>query len=87
MLRPATLGWGALLLGLLLGSPAAAQVTPAPAGSPAPVVADTLRRPVALTPDPEEPTDKVSSRTGWRIAGVIVAITLTTLLLYNVRSR
>ncbi|MBF9223925.1 hypothetical protein [Hymenobacter ruricola] len=52
---------------------------------PAPTfVADTARRVAVVTP---EPTDAVTRPLAWRIGAAIVVLTLTTLLLYNVRSR
>ena len=57
---------------------------PVPAASPT-FVADTARRVVVV--NSAEPTDVVTRRTGLRIGAVILIITLTTLLLYNVRSR
>jgi hypothetical protein len=47
-------------------------------------VVDTARQVTVVT---TEPTDAVTRRTGLRIGAVIVLLTLTTLLLYNVRSR
>ena len=60
------------------------SLRPAPAGTPT-FVADTVRRVVVVSP--AEPTNEVTRRTGLRIGAVILIITLTTLLLYNVRSR
>ncbi|MDQ2770229.1 MAG: hypothetical protein M3Y54_06995, partial [Bacteroidota bacterium] len=57
---------------------------PVPAGLPT-FVADTVRRVVVVSP--AEPTNEVTRRTGLRIGAAILIITLTTLLLYNVRSR
>jgi hypothetical protein len=48
-------------------------------------VADTARRVVVVSTT--EPTNEVTRRTGLRIGAAIVVLTLTTLLLYNVRSR
>lgn len=74
----------------LLATAARAQTVPAPLPDsikkPAPTfVADTARRVVVV--NPIEPTSEVTRRTGLRIGAVIVVLTLTTLLLYNVRSR
>ncbi len=70
------------------GAPAASVRTDTlrtvPAASPT-FVADTARRVVVV--NPAEPTDVVTHRTGLRIGTVILVLTLTTLLLYNVRSR
>jgi hypothetical protein len=68
--------------------PAAPIVAPRPDSvkKPAPTfVADTTRRVVVV--NTTEPTDAVTRRTGLRIGAAIVVLTLTTLLLYNVRSR
>jgi hypothetical protein len=68
--------------------PAAPTVAPRPDSvqKQAPTfVADTTRRVVVV--DTTEPTDAVTRRTGLRIGVAIVVLTLTTLLLYNVRSR
>lgn len=72
---------------------AAAQTVPAPVAAPRAdsvqtppptFVADTARRVSVVT---AEPTDAVTRRSAWRIGAAIVVLTLTTLLLYNVRSR
>jgi len=47
-------------------------------------VADTARQVVVVSP---EPSDAVTRPLALRIAAAIVVITLSTLLLYNVRSR
>ena len=60
------------------------SLRPVPAGTPT-FVADTVRRVVVV--NATEPTTEVTRRTGLRIGAVIFIITLTTLLLYNVRSR
>ena len=95
---PRPLGRGGLLLGLflLLAGPVSAQrtpvrpdsvVVPSSAASAGP---DTVRRP-ALPPEPPpdaEPTPgPVSKRAGWTILGACALLTISTLLLYNVRSR
>ena len=94
-MRRAARRWG---LGLAVGLgplvAARAQVAPAPpaalpaadsAQTPAPTfVADTARRAPVVT---AEPTDAVTRRSAGRIGAAIVVLTLTTLLLYNVRSR
>ncbi|WP_310393134.1 hypothetical protein [Hymenobacter sp.] len=67
--------------------PAAPAVSPRPDSvkSPPPTfVADTARRVSVVT---AEPTDAVTRRSAWRIGAAIAVLTLTTLLLYNVRSR
>ena len=74
----------------LLAAAARAQTVPAPspdsAKKPAPTfVADTARHVVVV--GSAEPTTEVTRRTGLRIGAAIVVLTLTTLLLYNVRSR
>ena len=94
-------GWGLALAAATLPSaraqtqPAAPAPAAAPAATarpdsakkPAPTfVADTARRVVVVSPV-AEPTDAVTRRTGLRIGVAIVVLTLTTLLLYNVRSR
>ena len=85
--------WGrGLALAICLLPAARAQTVPAPT-TPRPdsvktarptFVADTARRVTVVSP---EPTDAVTRRTGLRIGAAIVLLTLTTLLLYNVRSR
>jgi acyl dehydratase len=53
--------------------------------TPAPTfVADTARTVTVVT---AEPSDAVTRRLAWRIGAAIVVLTLSTLLLYNVRSR
>ena len=87
-----------VVAGLLATAASRAQTVPAPPAAPtaaprpdsmqkpAPTfVADTTRRVVVV--DTTEPTDAVTRRTGLRIGVAIVVLTLTTLLLYNVRSR
>ena len=49
-------------------------------------VADTARQGGAVAA-PAEPSDAVTRRLGLRIGAAVVVLTLTTLLLYNVRSR
>ena len=88
-MRPAA-QWRLVLAAGLLATAARAQtVAPPPPDStkkPAPTfVADTARHVVVVVP--AEPTTEVTRRTGLRIGAVIVVLTLTTLLLYNVRSR
>ena len=78
-----------LAVGLLAGA-AHAQTVPAPRPdslktSVPTFVADTARQVVVVTS--LEPPDAVTRRTGRRIGAAIVVLTLTTLLLYNVRSR
>lgn len=89
------------LLWHLAGAAALAQPTaptPVPATTVLPAPADTTRRPAlvvapdtarrAAAPAPAaEPTDQVTRRSAVRIGAAIVALTLSTLLLYNVRSR
>ncbi|GAB3574626.1 hypothetical protein [Hymenobacter daeguensis] len=90
--------WQLVVVAGLLAAAARAQTVPAPAAAPAGTprtdslktphptfVADTTRRVVVV--DTTEPTNAVTRRTGLRIGAAIVVITLTTLLLYNVRSR
>ncbi|MDQ2794365.1 MAG: hypothetical protein M3Y12_10220 [Bacteroidota bacterium] len=74
----------------MLATAARAQTVPAPRPDsikmpPPTFVADTARRVVVVSS--LEPTNEVTRRTGLRIGAVIVVLTLTTLLLYNVRSR
>jgi Rieske Fe-S protein len=68
--------------------PATAPTTPSQADSvktaPATFVVDTTRRVTVVT---AEPSDAVTRPLAVRIGAAIVVITLTTLLLYNVRSR
>ena len=87
---------GLLLLLALTGRPtgAHAQAPPVPpVAAPRPdslpnppptFVADTARHVTVVS---AEPTDAVTRRSAWRIGTAIVVLTLTTLLLYNVRSR
>jgi hypothetical protein len=90
-------GWGLAVAACLLPA-ARAQTVPAPpaapVASPRPdsvknpsptFVADTARHVVVVSTT--EPTAEVTRRTGLRIGAAIVVLTLTTLLLYNVRSR
>ena len=93
MRRAARIG---LLLLALAGRPtgARAQALPGPPvaaprpdslPSPPPTfVVDTARHVTVVS---AEPTDAVTRRSAWRIGAAIVVLTLTTLLLYNVRSR
>ena len=88
-MRPAR-RWRLALAAGLLATTARAQTVPAPPPNstkkPAPTfVADTARHVVVVSPT--EPTTEVTRRTGRRIGAVILVLTLTTLLLYNVRSR
>ncbi|MET4074197.1 hypothetical protein [Hymenobacter sp. UYCo722] len=82
--------WRLLVAAGLLATTAHAQTTPAPSPDsvkkpPPTFVADTARHVVVV--NPAEPTTEVTRRTGLRIGVAIVVLTLTTLLLYNVRSR
>ena len=78
-----------LAVGLLTAA-AHAQTVPTPrpdsikSSSPT-FVADTARQVVVVTS--LEPPDAITRRTGLRIGAAIIVLTLTTLLLYNVRSR
>ncbi|MBJ6107515.1 hypothetical protein JAO73_00720 [Hymenobacter sp. BT523] len=55
--------------------------------TPAPTfVVDTARQ-VTVVSAPAEPSDVVTRPLAWRIGAAIVVLTLSTLLLYNVRSR
>ena len=100
-MRWAARQWGrGLIVAMGLLPAARAQVVPVPPAAPPSVsprpdslkpasptptfVVDTARHVVVVTP---EPTDTVTRRTGLRIGAAIVVLTLTTLLLYNVRSR
>ena len=94
-------GRGLVVAGCLLAGATRAQTGPpkaapvvAPVAVPRPdslkpapptFVADTARR-VSVV-NAAEPTTAVTRRTGLRIGAAIVVLTLTTLLLYNVRSR
>ena len=81
--------WRLVVLGLFAGAATHAQTGAAPrpdslkASSPT-FVADTTRRVTVVS---AEPTEAVTRRSALRIAAAIVVLTLTTLLLYNVRSR
>ncbi|GAB2859483.1 hypothetical protein [Hymenobacter ruber] len=88
-MRPAAL-WRLLVAAGLLATAARAQTVPTPLPDsikkpPPTFVADTARRVVVVSTT--EPTTEVTRRTGLRIGAAIVVLTLTTLLLYNVRSR
>ena len=88
-MRPAA-RWRLVAAAGLLATAAHAQTVPAPPPDsikkPAPTfVADTARHVMVVSPT--EPTTEVTRRTGLRIGAAIVVLTLTTLLLYNVRSR
>ena len=88
-MRPAV-RWRLVAVAGLLGTAARAQTVPAPLPDsikkpPPTFVADTARHVVVVSA--AEPTTEVTRRTGLRIGAVIVVLTLTTLLLYNVRSR
>ena len=81
--------WRLGLAAGLLTAAAHAQTVPAPrpdsikASAPT-FVADTTRRVTVVSAGP---TEAVTRRSALRIAAAIVVLTLTTLLLYNVRSR
>ena len=82
--------WRLVVLVGLLATAARAQTVPAPLPDsikkpPPTFVADTARHVVVVSTT--EPTTEVTRRTGLRIGAAIVVLTLTTLLLYNVRSR
>ena len=82
--------WRLVCAAGLLAAAAHAQTvpTPRPDSIPKPpptFVADTVRRVVVV--NTTEPTTDVTRRTGLRIGAAIVVLTLSTLLLYNVRSR
>ena len=88
-MRPAA-WWRLVAVAGLLATAARAQTVPAPLPDsikkpPPTFVADTARRVVVVSIP--EPTNEVTRRTGLRIGVAIVVLTLTTLLLYNVRSR
>ena len=89
-MRPAA-RWRLALAAGLLATAARAQTAPAPRPDsinrpPPTFVTDTARH-VVVVVSTTEPTSEVTRRTGRRIGAVIVILTLTTLLLYNVRSR
>ena len=79
-----------LLLAALLPALALAQTAPvAPADTLKPAATfsvDTSRTADVVT-NPAEPSEKVTKPLAVRITAAIVVLTLTTLLLYNVRSR
>ncbi|MGY3088503.1 hypothetical protein ACVWYF_001536 [Hymenobacter sp. UYAg731] len=82
--------WRLVMAAGLLATAAHAQTVPTPLPDsikkpPPTFVADTARRVVVVSTT--EPTSEVTRRTGLRIGAAIVVLTLTTLLLYNVRSR
>jgi hypothetical protein len=97
-MRRAAVQWGrGLALAACLVPAASAQTVPATPAAPivspradslkTPVptfVADTARNVTIVT---TEPSDAVTRPLAWRIGAAIVVLTLTTLLLYNVRSR
>ena len=88
-MRPAA-RWRLALAAGLLATAARAQTAPVPRPDsinrpPPTFVTDTARHVVVVST--AEPTSEVTRRTGRRIGAVIVVLTLTTLLLYNVRSR
>ena len=86
--------WRLVVAAGLLAAAVHAQTLPSPPASPPPpdsakparptFVADTARQ---VTVVGTEPSDVVTRRLGLRIGAAIVVLTLTTLLLYNVRSR
>ena len=83
--------WRLVIAVGLLATAARAQTVPAPRPdslrpSAPTFVADTAR-PVVVVGAATEPAEAVTRRTGLRIGAAIVVLTLTTLLLYNVRSR
>lgn len=90
------LGFG-LGLSLALAEPAVAQTTPIrpdsvvvpSSAAPATVVPDTVRQlaPPEPPPDADPTPGPVTRRAGWSILGVCALLTISTLLLYNVRSR
>lgn len=97
-MRRAARQWGWCLAVAAYLLPAAHAQTLVPAAPVTPVVAprtDSIKVPPTFVVDTArqvtvvttEPTDAVTRRTGLRIGAVIVLLTLTTLLLYNVRSR
>lgn len=85
--------WLGLALAGLLTAAAGAQSIPIRPDSvvvPSPAVAPDTLRPVVLPeppPDAEPTPGPVSVRARWTILGVCALLTLSTLLLYNVRSR
>ncbi|MBF9143005.1 hypothetical protein [Hymenobacter properus] len=95
-MRRAAGRWGrGLLLAVCLLPVARAQTVPAtpPAASSPPdsvrklaptFVVDTTRTATVVS---AEPSDAVTRPLAWRIGAAIVILTLSTLLLYNVRSR
>ena len=88
-MRPAA-QWRLVVAAGLLAAATHAQNLPAPLPDslkkpPPTFVTDTARHVVVVSTP--EPTTEVTRRTGLRIGAAIVVLTLTTLLLYNVRSR
>jgi hypothetical protein len=88
-MRPAA-RWRPVVAAGLLATAARAQTVPTALPDsikkpPPTFVADTARHVVVVSTT--EPTNEVTRRTGLRIGAAIVVLTLTTLLLYNVRSR
>ena len=82
--------WRLVVAAGLLATAARAQTVPAPPPDsikkpPPTFVADTARHVVVVSTI--EPTSEVTRPAGLRIGAAIVVLTLTTLLLYNVRSR
>ena len=79
--------WRLVVAAGLLAAAAHAQTLPPPdsAKTARPTfVTDTARQVTVVS---TEPSDVVTRRLGLRIGAAIVVLTLTTLLLYNVRSR
>ena len=96
-MRRAARRWGrgvAVAVCLLPGAQAQ-TVPPAPATPVAAPRPDSLKTPPTFVADTArhvpvvtaEPTDAVTRPLAWRIGAAIALLTLTTLLLYNVRSR
>ena len=75
-----------LLLALLTltAQTPADTLRPAPPKTAAAVAPDTARQRPAILPDAPDP---VTRRLAFRISGAILLLSLSTLLLYNVRSR
>jgi len=79
----------AWLLAGLLPALALAQTVPVPPDTlrPTPTFSVDTSRTVDVVTNPAEPGDKLTRPVAIRITAAIVVLTLTTLLLYNVRSR
>lgn len=90
MRRPVTQALRGLVLAALLPALASAQTTPATAADslkPVPTFAVDTTRLTSVVAVAPEPSEQLTRPTALRITAAIVLLTLTTLVLYNVRSR